>query len=125
MLRRETSLGVGAPMISFAPPRGERTPTSRQREAHLDPAEGLGGLWNEEEVTSGHQGEPLPGVSITSAGESHVRVTLALPGLEAVADGDRGRKRPSNDDRGERVPRVVVRNRNGSYPDRKGAAVRA
>src|SRR5258706_3896152 len=112
-------------MISFVPPRGERTPTSRQRKADLDPAEGLGGLWNEEEVTSGHQGEPLPGISITSAGESHVRVPLAPSRPDAVADGDRGRKRPSNDDREERVARVAARNRNGSYPDRKGAAVRA
>src|SRR2546426_3485692 len=106
-------------MISFGPPRGERTPTSRQREADLDPAEGLGRLWNEEEVTSGHQGEPLPGVSITSAGESHVRVPLALPGLDAVADGDRGRKRPSDDGPGERVARIAARNRIGSDLDRK------
>src|SRR5437762_4116341 len=112
-------------MISFGPPRGERTPTSRQREADLDPAEGLGGLWNEEEVPSGHQSEPLPGVSITSAGESHVRVPLAASRPGAVADGDRGWERPSNDDPGERVACVAARNRIGSDLDRKSPAVRA
>jgi hypothetical protein len=125
VLRRETSLDIGAPMISFGPPRGERTPTLRQREADPDPAEGLGGLWNEEEFTSGHQGEPFPGVSITSAGESCVRVPLAPSRPDAVADGHRGGERPSNDDPGERVARVAARNRIGSDLDRKSPAVRA
>jgi hypothetical protein len=52
-----------------------------------------------------------------------VRVALALPGADAVADGDGGGKGPSDDDPGEHVTRVAIGNRNRSDLDAKSPTV--
>src|SRR5262245_65252428 len=117
MLRRETPIDVGTPMTSFGLPRRDRAPTLRERETDLDPAERIGGLWHEEEVASGHQREPFPDVPITSAGEAHVRVPLALSRLDEVADCDGGGERSSNNDSWKQVAAIPVRDWNAPNLD--------